>query len=529
MFEMLKFNVFAAFLLFRVLSVFVVKTWFVPDEYWQSEEVAHNLTFGYGYLTWEWTKGIRSYFHPLSIAAIYRLLAWFGLDQVENLVLAPRIFQALLSAFSDYCFYRWSDNSKWSIFLIVTSWFWFYTATRTLINTVETCLTTIALSVFPRHRELDSHLFLWIATFIILIRPTAAILWTPLCIIHIKNSIHPFLKLITKYLFIDFIIGTIVIAVDSYAHGRFIITPIEFFKFNVLDNVGSFYGTHPWHWYFTVGLPVVLGITLLPFLFAAAQTLQNRQTYPDRYNLLLVIFVTLAAYSFLPHKEFRFILPVLPICLHITADFLKNWSRNASTITIWIVMLCLLVFNAIPAIYLSTIHQRGTTEIMRLIARIAREYRDLDGHHAKLIFLMPCHSTPFYSQIHQNVSLQFLTCEPNFYQEENYQTEADTFYANPSAWLGSHIPNHPKSEMPTHAVFFDSLQPEIGVFLQSYKLIENITHTEYIHSHVGRNILLYEWIADTLTTNNPKLETTQNNKKKVDNSTHSSDTIHDEI
>lgn len=38
--------VFALILAVRLASVFIVQTYFVPDEYWQSLEVAHKLTFG---------------------------------------------------------------------------------------------------------------------------------------------------------------------------------------------------------------------------------------------------------------------------------------------------------------------------------------------------------------------------------------------------------------------------------------------------------------------------------------------------
>lgn len=38
---------FGAFLLFRLFCIFLNQTWFVPDEYWQSQEVAHHLAFGY--------------------------------------------------------------------------------------------------------------------------------------------------------------------------------------------------------------------------------------------------------------------------------------------------------------------------------------------------------------------------------------------------------------------------------------------------------------------------------------------------
>lgn len=43
---MVAYKVFGAFLALRILSVFVVTTWYVPDEYWQSLEVGHKLAFG---------------------------------------------------------------------------------------------------------------------------------------------------------------------------------------------------------------------------------------------------------------------------------------------------------------------------------------------------------------------------------------------------------------------------------------------------------------------------------------------------
>jgi phosphatidylinositol glycan class B len=36
---------FLCFLFIRLLFIFINKTWFVPDEYWQSQEVAHYLAF----------------------------------------------------------------------------------------------------------------------------------------------------------------------------------------------------------------------------------------------------------------------------------------------------------------------------------------------------------------------------------------------------------------------------------------------------------------------------------------------------
>lgn len=70
----------------RILSVFLVRTWYVPDEYWQTLEVAHKQVFGYGVLTWEWQKGLRSYLYPSLVGVLYAILKFTGLDYPEAVV-----------------------------------------------------------------------------------------------------------------------------------------------------------------------------------------------------------------------------------------------------------------------------------------------------------------------------------------------------------------------------------------------------------------------------------------------------------
>lgn len=83
---MKEIQIFVVFLAVRLASVWMVQTWYVPDEYWQSLEVAHHMSFGYGYLTWEWVLGLRSYLYPSLIAALYKILQLIRLDYVEILV-----------------------------------------------------------------------------------------------------------------------------------------------------------------------------------------------------------------------------------------------------------------------------------------------------------------------------------------------------------------------------------------------------------------------------------------------------------
>ena len=52
-----------------------------------------------------------------------------------------------------------------------------------------------------------------------------------------------------------------------------------------------------------------------------------------------------------------------------------------------------------------------------------------------VLFLTPCHSTPYYSYLHSNISMNFLTCEPNLENKSFYLDEADKFFAQPSKWI----------------------------------------------------------------------------------------------
>lgn len=58
------------------------RTFFQPDEYWQTLEIAHRIVFGYGYATWEWsgTAPVRSVVHPALYVPLYVLLGALGAD-----------------------------------------------------------------------------------------------------------------------------------------------------------------------------------------------------------------------------------------------------------------------------------------------------------------------------------------------------------------------------------------------------------------------------------------------------------------
>ncbi|XP_074474789.1 GPI alpha-1,2-mannosyltransferase 3 [Sebastes fasciatus] len=473
---------------FRLINCFLVQTSFVPDEYWQSLEVSHRMVFNYGYLTWEWKEGIRGFTYPLFFAFIYKILYFINYDSVYLLIWIPRIIQALFAAFADVKFFflirtlESHDVAKWTFFCHMCSWFSWYCCTRTLTNSMETTITCLALSYYPLpgSKTHNSKIYLTLVALAVVVRPTALIVWFPLLMYHFWLEDNK-LRLITHSLMpIGALAVVISTVIDCIFYEKWTMVQFNFLKFNVFHSVADFYGSHPWHWYLTQGFAVVIGPHLPLFLHGCSLAFK-------KYKILLAAVVwTIVVYSLLPHKEFRFIYPVLPFCMifcGISLANLKAWQRAAAFI--------LLVSNLVAALYTGLIHQRGTLDVMSHLHTLC-DVSSASAHpQPDVLFLMPCHSTPFYSHVHCPMKMRFLECPP-YLGEEGYVDEADQFYDEPLHWLRTSFPY--KSSLPTHLVLFDVLEKEISPFLQGNKFVRTaeIFHTHFPEGRVGGSIFIYE-------------------------------------
>jgi hypothetical protein len=172
-------------------------------------------------------------------------------------------------------------------------------------------------------------------------------------------------------------------------------------------------------------------------------------------------------------------------------------------------ILLLAVANLLPLLYFSLIHQRGTMAVMGFlhesavqgIRKTPQESRNKNqaplsaanaAARSDILFLMPCHSTPYYSHLHANVSMRFLTCEPNLDHVANYTDEADVFYLNPAEWLMQEYQKDATRKLPTHVVYFDALKESIEEFLilGGYKRCARFFHTHLPEGRVGSYVLV---------------------------------------
>ena len=104
--------VLAALCAWRAVWAVLSHAYYVPDESWQSVEVAHGLVWpGQGLLTWEAEAGLRSSLQSLPFVAVFRLLALLGLD--TQVLPSPTLLDLLLSIESDIvcrCWWCWCQG-----------------------------------------------------------------------------------------------------------------------------------------------------------------------------------------------------------------------------------------------------------------------------------------------------------------------------------------------------------------------------------------------------------------------------------
>ncbi|OON15169.1 plasmid Maintenance Protein, partial [Opisthorchis viverrini] len=465
------------------------------------------------------------------------------------------------------------ETAKLALLHQALNWFTFYCCPRTLANCLEWCLTMIALSQYPwldvcgkspSIRSSRSPMwFIFVAIGCVVLRPTAAVTWIPLCLLHLfrvlgKNDLKlaksansfssPFGKLLKTYCFVGILWLALSCLADRWAFGRWTVDQWNFFRFNFLTGGSQAYGVHPWHWYLSQGIMAILWtqtpLVLIGALVDGSQTdWANDQRFVFRRRVtILLIFVgtwTVFCYRYLPttgilfymfcstdrlslvyqlvicpHKEFRFLFPLLPLGAYFSARatlyLAQRFSSTAqgSVRLIRLVLILIAVTHIPVALYTCLIHQRGPIDTVSALRKaIQRRFptnREILSENVSILALMPCHTLPPVSFIHLNVSFKQLNCDPDLSlwfdgQRRVHYDEADEFYDNPARWLNERFDGlkRTSSRKPTFITLFDHLfdaHPSLKNLLLhvwGYRECGRFFHAHFLtHRRYGRYIYI---------------------------------------
>ena len=323
-----------------LLLAVATRTWFAfadhsvfwPDEIYQSIEPAHRLAFGYGLLPWEFRDGARSWAFPALLALPLRVLALFGVKSALGYVVVARLVMVALAV--------------WGVGVGVEY-------ARRLGGKSAALIAAFALAVFPpllvySHRTLQESAsvpLVLVTPLLLLDRSRKAAVWAGLAI-GLATLLRFQCALVAGVFAVALIVqrregqltayiraGAAVAAagglLDWFTWGRPFHSFITYVQFNLIRSGASTFGVSPPD-YFLKTLWTSSGVMVLPiavgFLVAGVRA--------RAAALAVLLFIGL--HSAIPHKEFRFILPVLPLMLSLGAVGLVRLAERKQPAPLWI-------------------------------------------------------------------------------------------------------------------------------------------------------------------------------------------------
>ena len=254
------------------------------------------------------------------------------------------------------------------------------------------------------------------------------------------------------------------------------------------------------------GLPAISGM-LLPFFlhqlwsfvvdlkqktFNTTTNNKHKHLLHHPRNVLMIIIISYVCFhSISAHKEFRFIMPILPLVCVLAGfsistvtsvmtmkDKIKYSDSSISTTNksskrLWLILVVIatVLLNYPHLLFLSMIHQRAPISVNKAVVNQIRmmetelfsnnetksiDIQDLDDEHPiagasspySVHYLMGCHSLPLYSHLHipthtisnqpkNKISIDAwaLDCSPKCRADPTIQCESDNFLSNPARFM----------------------------------------------------------------------------------------------
>jgi hypothetical protein len=286
---------------------------FHADEIFQTQEPAHRLAYGYGVVTWEWRRGIRSSVFPAFLAGVMRATDWMSSGS-KGYLRGIAIVLSLMSLASVWFGFAWAKRAGGTEAAIIAAgacatWYELvYFAPKALTEVVATdaLLPGLYLGMYgeslgEKKRMFLAGIFCGLAMSLRMhLAPAVAFVALYFCY---RNWRKRTLPLAAGLLF----------PVVAFGLADAITWPYPFYSYvNYIwadfTEGGHHFGTLPWFWYLEmlcahlgpIAFFVLMGLRRSPFLGWVA-------------------LIILLPHSCFPHKEVRFLCPLVPLEITLAA------------------------------------------------------------------------------------------------------------------------------------------------------------------------------------------------------------------
>ncbi|MFW9924963.1 MAG: glycosyltransferase family 39 protein [Candidatus Thorarchaeota archaeon] len=347
-------------LLLRLFAAQEAQGFIHPDEVFQSIEMVHYWIYGeYGTgqtIPWEYNLiyqngGARSWFFAFVLVGIYKTAMAFGIyDPIVHIYLA-RLFLSLFSIITVVVAYKFGKEAfnknvgLLSAFICGIWWFFPFWASRTMTDSISSDFLILSIYLIYRTNKITNFkkkIFYSIsAGFLVglafIVRFPSALMGFPLAFTLIFIAIREFLQMkktgkVTKKQILQlsspllfFCLGAFVMVLfqgflDLFTWGSFLHSPINFFEYNIIEGNSARHGTSPWYQYFVGFYTDYASYFLLIFLVLFILGIIFKEKVKTKTYMLIIIFYWIIIFSALAHKEFRFIMTILPLTIILISN-----------------------------------------------------------------------------------------------------------------------------------------------------------------------------------------------------------------
>lgn len=236
-------------------SWLLLHSYYYPDEYFQSLEIAHSDTYASGFRSWEYSDSspIRGPLYPLVFSAFYRLLSLCNVDFSFLVAYGPRLLlQPILAGLMDLYLLKYilqhvsRSMGVIGVFVSLSMFFSLNLATRTLANSTEGALFMLSFFHWQNNRdgtsmcsEVHARLFV---TLNFLIRSTSLMVWPLLFLLRLvclpKESKSRYLLVNLVHALLSLLLA---LSIDYLYFGKFVFTAWNFIDWNVIQGLSSFF------------------------------------------------------------------------------------------------------------------------------------------------------------------------------------------------------------------------------------------------------------------------------------------------
>lgn len=313
----------------------------------------------------------RTFLGPLVLATLTKPLTWFTDDKFLWLLfirlwlgtLVGQSFQSFSQSVRNRFGY---DTAKWLPVVVASQFHFCFYATRTLPNIFALIPTLLAVANLLRHQY--SRAIWWATSVVVIFRSELLLLFGPLFIPHLLSGRLSFIRAVKHGLLATLTSLLVTVVIDSYFWQSWIWPEGQVWFYNVVLGKSVNWGTSPFHWYFSSALPRAFGLSLL---FVIAGCFQNKNVFMS-VSAPALMFISL--YSFLAHKELRFIIYAIPLLSVSGAKAVSNlWNSQKFSVLSKMIVGTVLAGNLALSsgfLYISAQNYPGGAALMQLHQKV---------------------------------------------------------------------------------------------------------------------------------------------------------------